>query len=90
MEYKDVFSMLFIDGGVSYGYIKSDVLYTCVKATAKFRGRTYEAWFASDIPIFNGPWKFGGLPGLILSLTDSKNEYHFECIGIENLKNRNP
>lgn len=64
--------------------------YTCVKATTKFRGRIYEAWFSPEIPIPNGPWKFGGLPGLILYITDSKDEYRFECIGIENLKKIEP
>ncbi len=40
--------------------------YTCQKAIGAFRGRTYEAWFAPDIPIPSGPYKLGGLPGLIL------------------------
>lgn len=34
-------------------------------ATTQFRGLTYTAWFALDIPINEGPWKFHGLPGLI-------------------------
>ena len=38
--------------------------YVCQKATCTFGGRTYEAWFAPDIPISDGPWKFYGLPGL--------------------------
>jgi GLPGLI family protein len=58
--------------------------YLCQKATCTFRGRDYTAWFTSDIPIHNGPWKFGGLPGLILKVEDSKGEYIFECAGIEN------
>ncbi|MDR3060671.1 MAG: GLPGLI family protein [Dysgonamonadaceae bacterium] len=53
--------------------------YLCQKATLNFRGRQYEAWFTYDIPIFNGPWKFHGLPGLILKISDNKNEYRFEC-----------
>lgn len=59
--------------------------YPCLKATTKFRGRTYEAWFTLNIPVDNGPWKFGGLPGLIMKLSDSKNYFIFECIGLENL-----
>jgi GLPGLI family protein len=58
--------------------------YLCQKATCTFRGRDYTAWFTIDIPISNGPWKFGGLPGLILKVEDSKGEYIFECVGIEN------
>ena len=43
----------------------------CVKATARWRGREWNAWF-SDIPIDGGPWKFRGLPGLILKVEDSE------------------
>lgn len=64
--------------------------YSCQKATTTFRGRTYEAWFATEIPINNGPWKFGGLPGLILKVSDSLNYFKFECIGIEHLKKKEP
>ena len=34
----------------------------CRKATCRFRGRDFTAWFTPDIPVSNGPWKFGGLP----------------------------
>lgn len=40
--------------------------YTCYYAQANFRGRTWEVWFTTDIPIDQGPWKLCGLPGLIL------------------------
>ena len=40
--------------------------YDCQKATCHWRGRDYEAWFTAAIPVKAGPWKFGGLPGLIL------------------------
>ena len=60
--------------------------YTCQKAIADFRGRHYEAWFAPDLPLNEGPWKFAGLPGLILSVEDSGNNFSFQAIGIENLK----
>ena len=64
--------------------------YSCQKAITEFRGRTWEAWFTSEIPINNGPWKFGGLPGLIMKISDSQHYFVFECIGIENLKEREP
>jgi len=59
--------------------------YLCQKATCTFRGRNYTAWFAMDIPIQNGPWKFGGLPGLILKVYDNDKLYVFECTRIEKL-----
>ncbi len=64
--------------------------YTCKKATTTFLGRQYEAWFTPDIPINNGPWKLGGLPGLILKANDVQNYYIFECTGIESLKKKIP
>jgi GLPGLI family protein len=56
------------------------------KATCNYRGRNYTAWFAPDIPISNGPWKFGGLPGLIMKVYDDDREFVFECVGIYNKK----
>jgi len=64
--------------------------YLCQKAITTFRGRTYEAWYTTEITINNGPWKFGGLPGLILKVSDRKQYFLFECIGIEKLKKTTP
>jgi GLPGLI family protein len=57
--------------------------YYCQKAVCDFRGRSYEAWFAPEIPISEGPWKFYGLPGLILSVNDTRNQYRFEITGLQ-------
>lgn len=57
--------------------------YKCRKATTSFRGRDYIAWFTSDIPLSYGPWRFAGLPGLILKVSDSQNHYSWECIGLQ-------
>lgn len=40
----------------------------CFKATTTFRGRTYTAFYAPEIPVSDGPFKFSGLPGLILKI----------------------
>ena len=53
--------------------------YECQKATCKFRGREWTAWFALDVPISDGPWKFSGLPGLIMEVYDRGNQQYF-CI----------
>jgi len=60
--------------------------YLCKKATTTFRGRHYTAWYTEQIPISDGPWKFWGLPGLILKVRDDKNEYEFTCAAIEKPK----
>ena len=54
--------------------------YECHKATARWRGRDWTAWY-SDIPVDAGPWKFQGLPGLILKLEDATGQHYFEAIG---------
>lgn len=60
-----------------------DVLgYKCKKATCRFRGRDWTAWYSTEIPISEGPWKFGGLPGIILKMTDSKDEHLIEAFEI--------
>jgi len=59
----------------------------CQKAVCKFRGRTYEAWFTKSIPYSLGPWKLGGLPGLVIEARDIKNEVIFGFTGIEELTN---
>lgn len=46
--------------------------YECKKAQVFFHGRDYEAWYAPAIPVPNGPYKFHGLPGLILSIRTTK------------------
>ena len=57
--------------------------YKCQRATCRWRGRDYVAWFAPDIPIRRGPWKFGGLPGLIMKIHDVDSLYVFEAVAIE-------
>ncbi|MFA6334102.1 MAG: GLPGLI family protein [Bacteroidales bacterium] len=63
--------------------IKTILGYECFKATTSFRGRDYEAWFAPSIPIPLGPWKFSGLPGLILKACDTGELFSWEAIGIQ-------
>ena len=55
----------------------------CQKATCRFRGRDFVAWFAADVPVKGGPWKFGGLPGCILKVYDVQKIYVWEAVAIE-------
>lgn len=56
--------------------------YKCQKAITAFRGRNYEAWFTSEISLSFGPWKFGGLPGLILEVYDNTGQVYFNAENI--------
>lgn len=60
--------------------------YTCQMAVSDFRGRRWIAWFAHDIPISDGPWKFSGLPGLIMEVYDTEKHFHFTLVGIEQIE----
>ena len=53
------------------------------RAEGLFRGRKYIAWFTNEIPIKYGPWKLNGLPGLILNVSDDKNEVMFYAKSIK-------
>lgn len=64
--------------------------FTCYKATTAFRGNTFEAWFTPDIPINAGPWKWHGLPGLILEATDKDQSVVFKVEKIEKLTDEIP
>ncbi|GHV31398.1 hypothetical protein FACS1894177_05910 [Bacteroidia bacterium] len=57
--------------------------YLCTKATTTFRGRNYKVWYTKEIPVSDGPWKFNGLPGLILKAIDEQGFFSFECTAIE-------
>lgn len=52
----------------------------CQKATTKMFGRDFVAWFSKTIPISDGPYKFGGLPGLIISLYDVQENFVFTLV----------
>ena len=47
--------------------------YKCTKVTCTFRGRDYVAYFTRQLPFKAAPWKFHGLPGVVLEVR-SKDE----------------
>ena len=63
--------------------------YSCQKAKVNYAGRNWNALFTTDVPINNGPYKFSGLPGLIVKIWDDKNECVFELAEIKNVDNAN-
>jgi len=52
-------------------------------AYTEYGGRHWVAWYTTDIPINDGPYKFKGLPGLIIRLYDDKNHYTFDMVKME-------
>lgn len=55
------------------------------KAEADFAGRHWTAWFSTEIPIQDGPYKFSGLPGLIVKIEDKTGSHRMELKGIRNI-----
>ncbi|WP_027376865.1 GLPGLI family protein [Kaistella palustris] len=61
--------------------------YNTQKATTDFGGRKWTAWFTSDIPLQDGPYKFHGLPGLIVKIEDEGKNYSWELKGNKKVPN---
>ena len=49
--------------------------YEAQKATTEFGGRKWTAWFTESIPFPDGPYKFSGLPGLIVKIEDADKNF---------------
>ena len=53
--------------------------FSCKAATCSFRGRNYTAYYTEEVPFYTGPWKFFGLPGLILEIGTDDNLFRYEA-----------
>lgn len=61
----------------------------CLAAKTDFRGRTYIAYYSPQYITNEGPWKFGGLPGLILDVKSTDNYIEYRAVKIvENYKDK--
>lgn len=69
------------------GQKKKILGYECEEASANWRGRSYLAYFTPDIPINDGPFKFDGLPGLILEIVSTDGIVKIHAKGIKNSEN---
>lgn len=56
------------------------------KATTDFAGRNWTAWFTADVPIQDGPYKFSGLPGLIVEISDQTGTHKMELKGLKKIQ----
>lgn len=57
----------------------------CQKAETYFAGRKWTAWFTSSIPLQDGPYKFRGLPGLIIKVVNQNETISFELKAVQNI-----
>ena len=64
--------------------------YKCNKAETELFGRTYIAWYSPDIVMPYGPYKFNGLPGLVLRITDTRGHFDFLLNGLEKVHGYKP
>ena len=55
----------------------------CKKATTFYRCANYTAWFAPSIPVQFGPWKLGGLPGLIFELVNENVNHSYLIMSLD-------
>jgi Protein of unknown function (Porph_ging). len=60
--------------------------FRCQRARTSYAGRTYIAWFTPEIPVSDGPYKFSGLPGLIVKIGDIKKEHCFTMVKLRKIK----
>lgn len=60
--------------------------YNTQKATTEFGGRKWTAWFSTDLPFQDGPYKFFGLPGLIVKIEDDQKNYSWVLQGNKKVK----
>lgn len=57
--------------------------YKVQKAETNYGGRNWIAWFTTELPFSDGPYIFGGLPGLIISIQDTDNHYSFSLTEVK-------
>ena len=55
--------------------------YACQSATTKYHGLTWNVYYTEEVPACIGPWKLGGLPGLITKATDANGIHTFTLYG---------
>lgn len=62
--------------------ITSVLGYDCVMAKSDYHGREWTAWFTPEIPLNFGPWKFRGMPGLVLK-AEADGGFSFIATGLQ-------
>lgn len=79
--YEEPFSE--IDWVINEDSTKTVLGYQCVMASTDYHGREWTIWFTPEIPLQDGPWKFCGLPGLVMEASEAAQQHSFSVSGIE-------
>lgn len=79
--YEESFSE--IDWVINEDSTKTVLNYQCVMASTDYHGRNWTVWFTPEIPLQDGPWKFCGLPGLVMEASEPSGQHSFSVYGIE-------
>ena len=58
----------------------------CYKANTLFAGRHYRVWYTTDVPVPYGPYKFYGLPGMIMKVEEENGLFIWELNKVEFVK----
>jgi len=58
----------------------------CQRADLNFGNRKWSAWFAVEVPINDGPYKFAGLPGLVVRIADNQKYWNFDMLSLNKIK----
>lgn len=61
---------------INYNSSKDIENYKCFEARTNFRGSNIIAYFTKEIPYSAGPFKFGGLPGTILEVSEENTNFN--------------
>ena len=73
----------FVCMNIFFKIIKKIEKYTCHLAKATVDNDIYFAWYTTEIPFSEGPFKFKGLPGLILELHNKNKTIEIHATNIE-------
>jgi GLPGLI family protein len=57
--------------------------FKCNLAIGHFRGSDLMAWYTEELPYSSGPWKFKGLPGLILEIQTVDKKFQWTMAKIK-------
>lgn len=74
---------------LDWQFIDADTMiasYNCNKAKLFFAGRNYTAWYTTDLAVSYGPYKFNGLPGLIMRIEDEDRLFVWDLNKVEFVK----